>query len=93
MKCIVCGLTHDPFILTKAVNLYYDNDDDDSEVPVHKYCIKELLITLTFDPNGKKCGKCGGRNLFCDDCGWFYIKDKALCENCYKLSGHMTAER
>ena len=57
----------------------------------------EYIEACKDDPEGMNCAKCGEKNEFYDDCGWFYtnIKSKysAICEKCWTFLGCRTAER
>ena len=45
-------------------------------------------------PWGIFCGECNCVNDWADDCGWFTPElNVALCRECYRKSGHQTAER
>lgn len=50
-----------------------------------KYRYIYLTSAITDDPNGAICAECGGPNIFCDDCGWWYCYrgHGAVCRACY----------
>ena len=53
--------------------------------------VREYFAALKADRQGWRCGICHGVNLFCDDCGFFYVNDQKddkasvpICSACWR---------
>jgi hypothetical protein len=53
------------------------------------FSFTEWAAALQEDPEGGTCGWCGAPNMWCDDCGFFYINptgkvSRPTCEACFR---------